>query len=361
LHTSCSYKIVIPARPFPLSMAADYVTWPGLTDRTFSGRHLPANREYNDQLPHLDIVKELFRRSEDVRSKRSTLLFPIFAQWFTDSILRTKFNAEGPQDYKQNESNHEIDLCQIYGMAEVQTAMLRSMDRGRLKSQTIDGEEYPVFLFEKVPDSSIWATRNSLRIKPEFVGLYTESNVQRVFGNASNEHKRNCFAVGLEHGNSTMGNTLMNTIWLREHNRIAGILSAAHPDWDDERIFQTARCVNVVLLLKLTVEDYISHISGGFPFKLDPTFAEGERWYRTNRMAAEFSLLYRWHDLIPETVEFNGETRSSSALRRNNKWLMEVGVDQACLDASRQASGKIMLGNTPDFLLEVRKMSLTRK
>ena len=33
-----------------------------------------------------------------------------FAQWFTDSFLRTSLT-----DYRKNESNHEIDLCQIYG------------------------------------------------------------------------------------------------------------------------------------------------------------------------------------------------------------------------------------------------------
>ena len=28
-------------RPRPLSMASDYTTWPSLTDRSFTGRHLP--------------------------------------------------------------------------------------------------------------------------------------------------------------------------------------------------------------------------------------------------------------------------------------------------------------------------------
>ena len=58
-------------------------------------------------------------------------------------------------------------------------------------------------------------------MKPEFAGLYTQSNFDRVFNEASDTHKMNAFAVGLEHGNSTMGNTLMNTLFLREHNRIA--------------------------------------------------------------------------------------------------------------------------------------------
>jgi hypothetical protein len=47
------------------------------------------------------------------------------------------------------------------------------------------------------------------------------------------------FAVGLEHGNSTIGNTILNTVFLREHNRIAGVLEDEYPGWDDDRLFET--------------------------------------------------------------------------------------------------------------------------
>src|SRR3546814_7368848 len=89
-----------------------------------------------------------------------------------------------------------------------------------------------------------------------------------------------------------------------------------------------------------------------------PGMAEEESWYRTNWIAVEFALLYRWHDLIPASVTFAGETRDSSALRHGNGWLRKVGVDQACRDASRQLAGRIGLGNTAPFLLDVKKSSL---
>ena len=34
---------------------------------------------------------------------------------------------------------------------------------------------------------------------------------------------------------------MMNTIMLREHNRVCGVLRKEHPEWDDEQLFQTAR------------------------------------------------------------------------------------------------------------------------
>lgn len=340
-----------PPRPRPLSMAAPYTTWRGLTDRRYTGRHLPPAPDYTRGLPDAEKVLKLFERKGDRRATDTSLLFPFFAQWFTDSFLRTKWKKVEEQDFAENESNHEIDLCQIYGIAEKQTTMLRADSGGRLKIQELDGEEFPAPLFEDKGEGAV--------LRPEFVDLYTQSNFERVFAGASDDHKMNCFAVGLEHGNSTMGNTLMNTLFLREHNRIAGVLAAAHPDWDDERLFQTVRNINIVLLLKIVVGDYIVHIAPAeLKLMVVPGAAENERWYRTNWIAVEFALLYRWHDLIPETVRFADEEHDSDKLRRNNAWLRQVGVDRMCLDASRQLAGRIGLHNNPDFLKDVKAISL---
>lgn len=346
-----SYAYATGPRPRPYSMAADYTTWRGLTDRKYSGRHLPCARDYTASLPPLDDVLALFQRTEDRRATDTSLLFPFFAQWFTDSFLRTKWKKPEEQDFAENESNHEIDLCQIYGLTEAQTDMLREKRGGRLKSQTLDGEVYPAPLFEE--------RGGAMELRPEFAELYSQDNFDRVFKHADDAHKRACFAVGLEHGNATLGNALMNTLFLREHNRIAGVLEKAHPDWDDERIFQTARNVMIVILLKIVIGDYIVHIAPAeFPLMVVPGMAEEERWYRTNWIAVEFALLYRWHDLIPATATFAGETRDSKELRHGNGWLLEVGVEAACRDASRQLAGKITLGNTAPFLEDVKKASL---
>ena len=38
---------------------------------------------------------------------------------------------------------------------------------------------------------------------------------------------------------------MMNTIMLREHNRVCGVLKKGHPEWEDEQLFQTAKNVIV--------------------------------------------------------------------------------------------------------------------
>ena len=214
------YSYATSLRPRALSMASDYTTWTSLTDRKFTGRHLPpADPEFIAALPSESDVNALYRREQEIKSADTSVWFMFFAQWFVDSFLRTS-----REDFRQNTSTQEIDLCQIYGLGPAQTRMLRSLSGGRLKSQLIDGEEYPVFLFqERKPGEP-------LAFKPEFDGLFDERFViDTILGDAPDERKDSVFAVGLEHGNSTIGNTILNTLFVREHNRIAGVLQSRVP------------------------------------------------------------------------------------------------------------------------------------
>jgi len=128
-------------------MASDYTSWKGLVDRTYTGRHLPAvDPSAQAHLPSEEDVNALFLRDVEVKSTDTSVMFVFFAQWFTDSFLRTDHS-----DMRKNTSNHEIDLCQIYGLKEDKTTMLRSHQGGRLRSQVIDGAEYPEFLFQPAP------------------------------------------------------------------------------------------------------------------------------------------------------------------------------------------------------------------
>ena len=334
-------------RPRPLTLASDYTSWKTLTDRTFSSRHLPpADDEFVAALPDEADVVALYHRDEFVPSTDTTVMFSFFAQWFTDSFLRTDH-----VDPRKNTSNHEIDLCQIYGLSEPKTDMLRDAEggRGRLKSQLIDGEEFPVFLFEPGRAAGERPT-----IKPEFKDLHDESFLLDVIlRDAPDERLDSVFAVGLEHGNSTIGNTVMNVVFLREHNRVAGLLESKHPDWSDDRLFQTARNVVIVELLKLVVEEYIRHI-GPFemPLEVVPFIADGERWNRSNWIAVEFNLLYRWHSLVPDAIGDGPDQIDASAMRNNNPFVIAEGIESLIARSSAARAGRIGLGNTPWFLVD---------
>lgn len=332
-------------RPRPLSMVSDYTSWLSLTDRSYSGRHLPpVTEEENAARPDLAEVLQLFRREGEMTPSTDTsVLFMFFAQWFTDSFLRTH-----PTDHRKNDSNHEIDLCQIYGTKFHQTELLRSHEGGRLKSQLIDGEEYPEFLFQPRDPGG------PLVFRPEFEGLHDPAWITDVIlRSAPEEQKDTFFAVGLEHGNSTIGNTTLNVVFLREHNRVAGLLQAAYPEWDDERVFQTTRNVMIVLLLRLVVEEYIVHISPfDFPLEVVPLIADGQRWNRTNWAAIEFNLLYRWHSLVPDTIGTGPDALDATKFKNNNPLVLEQGIEALVTLCSGQPAAKIGLRNTATFLTD---------
>jgi prostaglandin-endoperoxide synthase 2 len=151
-----------------------------------------------------------------------------------------------------------------------------------------------------------------------------------------------------------VGFTLLNTLFLREHNRVAGALADAYPGWDDEQFFQTARNIMIVLLIKIVIEEYINHITP-YHFRLaaDPAPFKNERWYRPNWMAIEFNLLYRWHGLIPTTLHMAGADEPIWRTVFNPALVVEHGVARLCEDASRQRAGRIGLRNTAPALREV--------
>ena len=367
-------------RPQPFSLwssdddsteVSDYVSWPSLVDRRFTARHLPpcGREDVEHHLPpderylssdeHGQVTALFGRGRGGFRSSRSSLLFPVFAQWFTDSFLRTD-----SADRRRNTSNHEIDMCQLYGLEESTARLLRTLDgTGTLKSRRVAGAEYPPLLFDERGDIAV-----EFRRLPHVRDGSYHAMLNRFPDRF--ERQRSYFATGLDRGNSTFGYAAMTTLFLREHNRLCRELSREHPDWDDERLFQTARMIVTVLEIKIVVEEYVNHIYAPRPdparphlsrprlFRLDPGFAEDERWYRTNRIAIEFDLLYRWHALIPDRVRVAGEHYAPNDFLTNNAPLLEHGLDTVLLELSAQPAGELGLFNTPTFLLPAEHQAI---
>ncbi|HSH82113.1 MAG TPA: peroxidase family protein [Herpetosiphonaceae bacterium] len=331
------YKI--PTRPYPFSTMGSYTSWDSLTDRTYTGRHLPPVPPTGD-LPPVDEVVKLFERKpgREHISNKSTVLFSHFAQWFTDGFLRT--DRTNPL---KNTSTHDIDLCQLYGLNRRATTALRSHQGGKLKSQMINGEEYPPFYFN--PDGTPRSEFEGLPI------LFPED--------ISAERKATLFAMGVERANVHFGYVMINTLLLREHNRICDLLAAQYPSWDDERLFQTARNIVIVLAIKIVIDEYINHITPYyFKFSLDPTAFPNERWYRQNWMSVEFSLVYRWHGLVPDNVRVAGRDYPSEETLFNTDLLTANGLGQLFEDASLQPAGEIAGFNTPTYLLDVERAAV---
>lgn len=337
------------SRPHPWSTRNDYVSWSGLTDRSFNARLLPpADAE---GLPEIGAVAQLFAADPAIGQRpcpKSTSLFAAFAQYLTDGFIRTQMeNEEAKEDRRKTTSNHEIDLSPLYGRTEAQTRVLRLLDetdgrRGRLKSQLLAGEEYPAFLYDE-----------DGKVRREFLDERGNPILDLPLGVTKPwAKKETLFAVGGDRVNAAPQTTMINTLLLREHNRLAGMIESVNPGWDDERVFQTARNVLIVLFIKIVVEEYINHINTS-PFSLRalPQAAWTAKWNRPNWITAEFSLLYRWHSLVPEQMVWNGQAIPGTQLLLDNSILIERGLTNAFVDVSANGATELGLGNTASFLV----------
>jgi prostaglandin-endoperoxide synthase 2 len=349
----------IPARPYPYSLMTldqhvpdttrpkrtdTYTSWDSLIDRRYTGRHLPPDPVFNREgrLPKLEDLAVLFQKRDGRRvlSEKSTLLFPYWVQWFTDGFLRTDRDNR-----LRNTSNHNIDLCSVYGLGPAQAHLLRSFEGGRLKSQQINGEEYPPFYYGDPQAGSV---------KPEFEGLYVPLNDETRL---PPEQKAVLFAMGVERANIQFGYVMLNTLCLREHNRLAALFARAYPDWDDERLFQTARNVVMGLIMKIVIEEYINHIAPyEFKFILDPPSFPNEHWYRQNWMSIEFTLVYRWHSALPDTLLYAGKELPMTDSLWNNAMLLDRGLGAMFEETCAQPATRIGLFNTADFLIEAAEL-----
>jgi prostaglandin-endoperoxide synthase 2 len=328
-----------PTRPNPFSTLAPYSSWESLTDRRYDSRHLPPVGQ-DGLAPEEKVADLMMRDGAGVECAKSTVMFAYFAQWFTDGFLRSDRSPQ--RDPRRNDTNHELDLTPLYGVRKEITDALRAHEGGRLKSQVIGGAEYPPYLYE------------GGQIKPEFAGL----SVVRP-GQIPPDRFDTLFATGSDTTNSQIGFVILNVLFLREHNRLAGLLAAEYPAWDDERLYATARNILIVLLIKIVIEEYINHIAPYlFKFGADPWDFKGEAWYRTNWMAIEFNLLYRWHSLIPSKLRVaNAELTIWETIFRTDL-VTDNGIARLFTDASNQPAGQVGMLNTDPALRETELASV---
>ncbi|XP_036409678.1 prostaglandin G/H synthase 2a [Megalops cyprinoides] len=312
-----------------------YKSWEAYSNLTYYTRTLPPVSKDcptpmgvsgGRALPDAKLVVEkvLLRKRFIPDPQGSSLMFAFFAQHFTHQFFKTDMK-KGPAFTRG--LGHGVDLSHIYGETLERQHRLRLFKDGKLKHQVVDGEVYPP------------------TVEQVGVEMHYPPNVPA-------EHR---LAVGHEAFGLVPGLMMYATIWLREHNRVCDVLKQEHPDWDDERLFQTTRLILIGETIKIVIEDYVQHLSGyHFKLKFDPELLFNQRFQYQNRIASEFNTLYHWHPLMPDNFHIQDQVYSYPQFVFNNSLVMEHGISNLVESFTKQVAGRVAGGqNLPPAVVKV--------
>nr|XP_046241426.1 prostaglandin G/H synthase 1-like isoform X2 [Scatophagus argus] len=285
---------VIPSPP-TYNTEYGYLNWESFYNLTYYTRilppvpedcPLPMGTKGKPVLPDPRVLAERFYKRTKFRPdpQGANLMFAFMAQHFTHQFFKT--NHKVGRGFTKA-LGHGVSAGNIYGDNLGRQLQLRLHKDGKLKYQLVNGEMYPPTASE-VPVHMVY---------PE--DFYPE---QRL-------------VIGHELFGMLPGLTMYSTIWLREHNRVCDILKAEHPTWDDEQLFQTSRLIIIGEIIRIIIEEYVQQLSGYMlNLKFDPVMLFNERFQYSNRISLEFSHLYHWHPLMPDSFKIGGGRNSHESL-----------------------------------------------
>ncbi|MFM8733708.1 MAG: peroxidase family protein [Pirellulales bacterium] len=229
----------------------------------------------------------------------------------TISMSRSAYDpatGAGPGSPRQqtNSITAFVDGSQIYGSDATRAAALREFVGGRLK--TTAGNLLPF----------------------NTAGLANANDAHRVAD-------EKLFLAGDVRANENPELLSLHTVFVREHNRIAGETARRNPALTDEQLFQHARRIVIAELQKITYDEFLPALVGG-----PKPGADGIQPYRGYRadvnpgIATEFSTVaFRvGHSMLGEDIEFlaadGTPVRDPLSLRDaffNPTPLSEVGIE----------------------------------
>jgi peroxidase len=130
-----------------------------------------------------------------------------------------------------------LDGSQIYGSDPARADALRTHVGGKLKTSA--GNLLPLDNSATFPNGTL-AMANDAHIVPD----------------------SQLFAAGDVRANENIELTALQTVFMREHNRIADLLAKQHPTWSDEQLYQEARRLVIAELQIITYTEWLPALLG---------------------------------------------------------------------------------------------------
>jgi len=179
-----------------------------------------------------------------------------------------------------------------------------------------------------------------------------------------------------------VGLEILHTLFVMEHNQIADMLLQSYPDWDDERVFQTARLINAAEIAKIHTVDWTPGILKNDILRqamfanwrgLLPSWVPRLGEPATDgimgggkildgvpfSLTEEFTAVYRMHPLLRDEFPIRDHVtdeivRSTTLLEHSftggTQLTTEVGLTDLFYSFGRTKPGLLVLNNYPDML-----------
>jgi peroxidase len=163
---------------------------------------------------------------------------PIGQQPFTRSQTDPSTGTSTANPLQQvNAVTSFLDLSQVYGSDAARADALRTHSGGQLKTSPGNMLPYDNTTYFSTP-----------------LAMANDSGAVPTSA---------LFATGDVRGNENIELTALQTLFVRNHNRLAAQLQAAHPDWTDEQLYQEARKINIAQYQTIVYTEFLPALLGG--------------------------------------------------------------------------------------------------
>nr|AFN20596.1 prostaglandin endoperoxide synthase [Coccotylus truncatus] len=364
---------IVPRVP-SLSLRHDYPCLGDVYDesRSIYSRVLPRNKKYTDSLPPVESVASLFMRDGIIPETNCnlTVLIAYYAQWVTHQFFNTDESDPTGHSVKQPVG---VNMSMLYGSKQEVEKSVRAYKGGLLKSTIKNGQEFP-------------------EIMPCQEG-------SRIPG-------KEMFNMPILIANMIPGFAAIHVLFFRRHQYICRELAkwaeAQGKNIDDEELFQKAKLIVTVNMLRITMHDYVSRAlqSSHAKMRFDQKVKQSRIWKMfgpdyfppSNAIQFEFNIFYRWHQFYPDTtkimkrIPLNSRSQLKSLKAEIDRydtddlkfpkskqqldekwnavrWIADEpdGMERVLFSASSQRAGKLSLLNTNQWIVEhVVKPGLAR-
>lgn len=193
-----------------------------------------------------------------------------------------------------------------------------------------------------------------------------------------------------------IGLSLLHTLFTKEHNAICDMLKSHNPEWDDEKLFQTARLINAAVMAKIHTVEWTPAILPNATLNAGMKanwYGAATKWLRNpeNRKTVatfdlkdeisgglvggklekhgvpesrteEFTAVYRLHPLLPEALELHqldkpGEVNEVPLTRTrqtaSHKVTDQYKMEDLLYSFGVQHPGQLVLNNYPAALQDL--------